>query len=351
MKTSIAPCPRRTDSHSKLASLQRPWAVVALLLGSLHAQVFAATLTVPTDHGTIQGALTAASLGDTMFVLPGTYTGPGNRDLTFGGKSLVVLGSGPELTIIDCQGSPAEPHRGFDFNSGEGPSAVLAGFTIRNGYSPSWSGGINCRGAKPTIRDCVVENCRAEVFGGGMGIWSAADPAVEGCAFVDNVSALDGGGIGVSGARVAFSACEIRGNEASRWGGGLSLVDGTVLVGATTIAQNHSASSGGGIYVRSDTLQLVSSSVVGNSAAVTGGGISANTAVTFISETLITGNVAPKGGGIRWTSNSTGELQSCTIAGNRASADGGGIYVETATFLSRPRSSTPTARSSVGTSS
>lgn len=76
-------------------------AVAALALA---APLQALTIRVPSDQPTIQAGLTAAAAGDTVLVVAGTYSGPGNRDLDFGGTDCVLLAeSGPDVTTIDCE--------------------------------------------------------------------------------------------------------------------------------------------------------------------------------------------------------------------------------------------------------
>jgi uncharacterized repeat protein (TIGR01451 family) len=97
-----------------------------------------------TEHpfDAIQKAINAASDDDTVIVLPGTYTGTGNRDIDFNGKTITVRSSNPDdpnivaSTIIDCQGTEAEPHRAFYFHTGEDQASVVHGLTIINGYAP-----------------------------------------------------------------------------------------------------------------------------------------------------------------------------------------------------------------------
>ena len=75
-------------------------AIVAIVFGlmllptsmNLQTSNAASLLTVPRDYPTIQSAINAASPGDTIKVLPGTYT----EQLTIS-KSLMLIGSGAKV--------------------------------------------------------------------------------------------------------------------------------------------------------------------------------------------------------------------------------------------------------------
>ncbi|MCP4679609.1 MAG: hypothetical protein GY854_29775, partial [Deltaproteobacteria bacterium] len=77
----------------------------------------AGVINVPAEQPTIQEGINAAATGDTVLIADGTYTGEGNRDISFGGKAITVTSvNGAESTIIDCEYSG----RGFIFDNGEG---------------------------------------------------------------------------------------------------------------------------------------------------------------------------------------------------------------------------------------
>jgi hypothetical protein len=148
---------------------------------------------VPTpEHPTIQAAIDAAINGDVVLVADGIYTGQGNRDLDFGGKAISVRSAnGPANCIIDCQGTAAEPHQAFYFHSTEGPSSVLQGFTITNGYAPFGAGILN-ENSSPTISDCVF-NDNSAAFGGGLYNEDCSATVIN-CIFSNN-TAFDGAAV------------------------------------------------------------------------------------------------------------------------------------------------------------
>ena len=120
---------------------------------------FAETRLVPSSYTTIQQAINLADDGDTIIVDPGVYL----ENINFLGKNITVTGTDPEnpdivaTTIIDG-------YRGgsvVTFNSGEGPDAVLSGFTITGGFGSRndvfgdedfiyWGAGIHCSNSSPT---------------------------------------------------------------------------------------------------------------------------------------------------------------------------------------------------------
>ncbi len=111
----------------------------------------------------IQTAIDNAVDTDEIVVADGIYTGPGNRDIDFGGRLISLRSAnGPDNCIIDCQAKAIDPHRGFWFHSSESSDAVLAGFTIRNGFVEDpepGGGGILCENSSPTIINCmIIEN-------------------------------------------------------------------------------------------------------------------------------------------------------------------------------------------------
>lgn len=153
------------------------------------------------SYPTIQAAVDAVASGQTVLLTSGVFNGPGNRDIDFGGKAVTIRSQAghPDSCIIDCEGTPSDPHRGFVFDSGEGPGAVLQAVTIRNGYAPGANprgGAVLCVHASPTIMSCVFADNRAEA-GGAVYCENLAWAVLQSCTFVGNTAEC-GGAVGCS---------------------------------------------------------------------------------------------------------------------------------------------------------
>ena len=288
-----------------------------------------ATLNVPsTQYPTIQSGVDAAQDGNTVLVADGIYTGPGNRDIDFGGKSITVASkNGPGKTIIDCGGSASADgsgnHRGFYLHRGE-ISAAISGFTIKNGYeaySPSFgtSGGSgiydNITDGTITLTNCIVSGNRKS--DGGIYNRNTGTGTIKliNCAVTDN----EGSGI-------------INDNFES---GTITLTNCTVSGNNTTYAGNNPIDIGGGVcnlsHTTGGTIALTNCTISGN-IAFNGGGIcnaisggTITVAGCVISANAALGHNADGGGVFNSIFGGAIILTNCTISGNKASNSGSGI--------------------------
>jgi len=238
---------------------------------------YADIIHVPGDYTTIQAGINAASNGDTVMVADGTYTGDGNRDIDFGGKAITVRSeNSPEETIINCQGTLENPHRGFIFQSGESTSSIVDGFTIQNGYAPleflfggerSVGGGIYCYQSSPTIKNNIICNNRtrdtgAVENGGGVYCYECS-PVIENN-IIESNQAILGGGIYFYQSSPSIKNNLIVSNSAWENGGGIYCNDSSTLVINNTIVNNSAVGNGSGIYSYSFPLTITNSIVWGN---------------------------------------------------------------------------------------
>lgn len=241
-----------------------------------------ATMRVPSEFATIQKAIDAARDGDVIEVAPATYLGSGNWDLDFRGKSIIVRSAaGPQSTTIRCDSG----HRGFYFHQGETADSVLSGFTIRGGRINGANipgGGIYCEYSSPTIINCVVEDCGAQL----------------------------GGGIGCIGGEPAIIGCTIKKCTASSAGAGLYVLDSTATVVGCTISENSASGSvrGGGAYCAGEADVTFKNCIIAGNSAKAGAGIL----------------VEQSAGGVAWGEQCSVSIVNCTIAQNRLTSASGG---------------------------
>ncbi len=248
-------------------------------------------LRVPADYQTIQAAIDAAVDGDTVLVAEGTYTGEGNRDIDFLGKAITVRSeNGPESCIIDCNGTGTEPHRGFNFHSGEDANSIIDGFTVTNGFAPkeyqgqwqpglpgleplqiAFGGAIYCRNSSPTIRNCHLYNNTAEL--GGAVFCRGANSVISNCTIRENLAYREGGGFGLQGGTTKLVNCGIIANRATFNGGGISCFGGYPEIMNCTITVNSTDRFrfGGGICIGGPGECVITNSILwGNRAAYLG---------------------------------------------------------------------------------
>lgn len=199
------------------------------------------------DQPTIQAAIAAAAPGDRIELADGIFTGPGNVDVDFLGKAVVVCSQSADAQAcaIDCRGSASDPHRGFLFQSGEDAGAQLLDLTVRNGYAEE-GGALLCRlGGSPTLRGCrFLEN--HATFGGALLADHDGLPEVEQCLFLGN-SATTGGAIETRFASLHVRECEFRSNLAG-CGGAVAFCFPSQPVLERCLLVGNSASEGGGVY-------------------------------------------------------------------------------------------------------
>ncbi len=269
-----------------------------------------AVIHVPGDHLTIQAGIDAAVNGDTVLVADGTYTGDGNRDLDFLGKPITVMSeSGPELCILDVQGTASEHHRGFYLHSGESDNSVINGFTIMNGHGSS-GGGIWLGQASANILNCHILECRAEWGGGGIGC-SDCDICLENCVIRGNYSELIGGGVDVvHNSNMEILNCVISDNYSERDGGGIQC-HSNINIFNSIISDNYSRSLGGGINFGNLSSGLMNNCIIqNNTSKYSGGGI------YFVdnSEVIIGGD---ESGGNYFDNNNAGLGSDLFAGGNR----------------------------------
>lgn len=222
-------------------------------------------LYVPAQHGAIQAGIAAAVDGNIVLVWPGAYV----ETLDFLGKAIMVESKeGPALTIIDGnqEGSVVT------FQSGEGSSSILEGFTITNGagggsYPDFTGGGIACIGSSPTIQyNRIVGN--SAIRGGGISCTSFSVPLIKGNVISENTAGL-GGGIACDLAKPVILNNTIFRNSATTLGGGIfSNSYSYPAITNNTITENEAAQGGGILFCDANSTTTVTNTILWGNTAI-----------------------------------------------------------------------------------
>ena len=324
---------------------------------------------VPGDFANIQAAIDSPAVtdGDTVTILGGTpalpitYTGPGNFNIDFRGKNIIVrtgdsLGNYVAYTcIIDCQ----KQGRGFIFQSGENASvgARLQGFIIVDGNaadtswpqppdvdSSGYGGGIYIKDSSPAIQSCVITDCNADAGGGAIFCDDNASPFITFCDIGQSYSSYNSAGVGYDKYITdANDANSMDVNDVYHLGGGIYCRNSSPWIINCNILWNVSYGSGGGLAFENSNATLRDCDIKDNYCYIDddridqqhGGGIyirDCNGPGPWISGCSISGNIARWSGGGIAVIDSNALIVSFPgineIFDNYCGASAGGIYSE-----------------------
>jgi parallel beta-helix repeat protein/predicted outer membrane repeat protein len=283
------------------------------------------------DFPTIQAAINASALRDTIELADETFSGEGNRDLDFGGRNLTIRSEGgdPAACIIDCQGLPGAQHRGFDFHLGETTASVVRDIRIINGYH-DYGGGIACSNSSPQLINVVVADCGSPLSGGGLYLAHGSSAEMTDCEIRDNVSGARGGGLCIYLASPVLDNCVVSGNSAADNGGGVFGQGTSSSITDCSLLNNSTGSNGGGLYLWDADDSVVTGCVlVGNSCAYRGGGANFYSTNTSLSMCTFVDNSGPSGSGVSVRGGSAVTMDNVLLAFNTGGSEG--LYLEAAT--------------------
>ncbi len=314
------------------------------------------------EYPTIQAAIDAAEDGRVVELTDGVFTGEGNRDLDFLGKAIILRSASgdPGTCIIDCEGTPEGPHRGFVFHHGESGTSLVQGITIRHGYAPaksSFGGGVLLLGSSPAFSNCVIESCYAAtgagVFadsssatlssctlsaneahaGGALALADSSEIWLHGTSFLANTADSIGGALLLlEGSRIAASNCTLESNLA-RLGGAAFAADSSSLDLQTSIMLgNHAVGDsvcpglGGGVFLFGASGNFIEVTFERNAADSSGGGLFLDFAQATIRSCIFDRDSASAGGAISLLASSP-HIIGCTLYGNTGASKASGIYL------------------------
>jgi parallel beta-helix repeat protein/predicted outer membrane repeat protein len=299
----------------------------------------------------IQDAVEICNDGDTVWVTNGVYRS-GESLTPFSSESKFRVWStnaitirsvnGPAVTYIEGSGPFGSNSVSCLFLKGD---SFIDGFTLTNGYASDssgmyeyyhGSGGGAFLADGVLMTNCVVVECYAKVFGGG--VVCLGETTIKDCLVKQNTSGGKGGGIYVIAEDYAFdfagpcliSECEILDNHSASAGGGVRFIQYGVSfeedrlsssIVNSIVAGNVAEKYGGGAAGYWNVIDCV---VSNNWAGDGGGGLEGANAI----DSIICDNWSEGNGGGMWG----GTASDCIVRDNIALfSDGGGLYRTSAT--------------------
>jgi predicted outer membrane repeat protein len=329
------------------------------------------------DYPTIQSAVNAAENDDVVILQQGTYVGDGNRDIDIMNKAITIRGATHDANdcVIDCNGTPAYPHRGFCLNSGEERASIFENLSIIKGYAylPGETpeaqyyrggGAIKCEHGTALIKNCIftdnyslwggavypttdktiLVNCRFNHNSASSGgaVYINEDITVSHCYFANNVAA-NGGAIYVYYTNPCISTSDFQNNYSHGFGGAIENNGGYPAIMSCNFYKNSASYWGGAIANGSlGSSIIMNCRFIENSSIKSAGGAIFNTAGKnpfIIIGCLFERNHADGyGGGVCNSGSKPAYIYSCTFVANSAHFGGGaaqrGSSVTTSTFSS-----------------
>nr|NQU90243.1 hypothetical protein [Bacteroidota bacterium] len=278
-------------------------------------------LSVPGSYPSIQSAINAAGIGDTVLVSTGTY----NENINFYGKPIMVAsqylitGDSSDITQTIIDGGDLGPVAQFITN--ESANSFLVGFTLRNGTA-SAGGGILCINSHPVLSNLVIKNCNAD-YGGGIYLYES-DAYIWRVALFNNSATYYGGAISCDTYAYPAIYNVVMDNNDAAYGGGLHCYLSDPYLAYFEITDN-SADYGAGIYLYTSSPYMWEGRISDNSSVNYGGGMECDYySYPYLYGLLIDENTSLYGAGIH-LGYSNPEIINSTITGNEADF-GGGIY-------------------------
>jgi len=221
------------------------------------------------DFDNIQAAIDAASDGDEIVVMPGTYTNTEEEGVNMLGKAVTLRSTDPldpdvvASTIINGKNQDGC----IVCWSGETNQTIILGFTITNEYGP----GMLCINTNPAVTRCVFLNNVAE-GGAGMFLVNNSNPILTLCIFESNVSLKWAGAFYCYNSNPTLVECTFNNNIGEWWTGGMGLHTSSPHLTKCTFSNNSAEEGGGAISNLSNSSPILTDCVFINNVSELGAG-------------------------------------------------------------------------------
>lgn len=212
-------------------------------------------------------------------------------------------------------------------------NSLIDGFTIKNGHSNRYGGGLYAEKSNLQIENCLFTQNFSEE-GGGAYITESTVTFTE-CGFISNTSQKNGGGLMADEeSTVIIESCVFDSNDSER-GGGAYIADGTAVFRSCDFLSSFAEKEGGGIFSENTNLKIEEDCSFAENVALMGGAVyitSYNNTAEITNSTLGPDNYADEGGAI-FLMESELLLSNLFLLGNTSDQSGGALHNEGTTTI------------------
>lgn len=167
----------------------------------------------------------------------------------------------------------------WNFNGNLNNSAVLDGFTLKNGSSAS-GGAMYNGGSSPTLRNLWIKENTATADGGAIYNVNSSSPEMTNITIEGNTASYGGGIFNRNSSSPVMTNVTIKNNTANNDGGGM-YNDNTASPVMTNVSiTENTAQNGAGMYNRTNSSPVLVNTLIADNTAVTNGGAIRNEATS-----------------------------------------------------------------------
>jgi len=224
-------------------------------------------------------------------------------------QSLTLDGSALETPLILYGGGDSRI-----VEVAKGCTVRLINIVLREGFSNSSGGAVECKGDLQLVDCLLVDNKSAE--NGGAIVNFGGNVQLQHCIINRNTASGSGGAIWNASGRLAVTWCLLKSNAAEGSGGAIHSAAGKLEINCCDMTDNTASTSGGGVCIENEELRMSNTAVRRNHSGQNGVGISSDGAILTLTNCSIADNRFDKGGdaAIFAANDSSVDMLHCTIA-------------------------------------
>ena len=168
-------------------------------------------------------------------------------------------------------------------------------------------------------------------YGGAIGLIynTTLGATIDGCTFINNSAAQDGGAINIEGkgANAIIINSNFTNNTAPKGGAIIISGNNSIIDNCTFFNNTANESDGGAVYIDGRDTTLNNVTLANNTAAGNGAGVLIDGTNTHITDSTVENNTAGGSGAGLYVDGRNTVIDGCDISNNNATVNGGGAYL------------------------